>query len=1051
MSFAARALGRHARIWVAGIALHLCSLASPGSSVHAQTGGITGLVTDASSTRPVVDARIFVAGTALSTFSDDLGRYALTGVAVGEVVLRVERTGYMTAERAVLVPAGQNTTVEFSLQVSAVPLDALVVTATGTQRRRELGNAAASIDVADELRTAAPANVAALLQGRAPGVQVLTSSGSVGTASSIKIRGNGSIALGDTPIIYVDGSRVSNDMDSGPGVGGQGISRLDDLNLDDIETIEIVKGPSAATLYGVEAAAGVIRITTKRGRAAASEWTFRSEYGASWDDTAWPTTVWNPRSFFGELLDVSDLFAPGDIPAGTFFASIPDTLYTLNLLTGGEYAAPWRTGYEQTYAASLRGGVSDVTYYLSGEFRDLKGTLTNNEATQRSLRANLNFLATQELDFALSTWYANNRVLLPDSDNSTFGYVGVGMLGSAWGSSIRRTDAGIGGEFATCPLAFEMQRAISSGGVTPPRLDDLSEANCPINPYFSERTFDDIGTLSNAQDVERLTLSLTTQYRPRDFLVARTTVGYDTYSDQTGYLIPVDPDLPFGDASNGVRGIQNTLTRLFSADATVRATFDVTPDIQSVTTAGAQFARQKGESTGGVGQTLPIGSSTVSGAVRTSAFEGVGESRNLGLFVEEQLGWRDRLFLTPAIRFDDSSAFGRNLGRAAYPSINAAYLISEESWFDGLVPGSFIESFRLRAAWGASGTQPAGFAALKLLNSSRVSLNGDDVSGLVLTGPGNPELKPERGQEVELGFDANLFGGRAGVDFTYFYDVTKDAIVGKPLAPSTGYAAPIFANVGELRNQGVEVTLNGLILNGETVRWDARLNTATHIGRITKLDEPILYGLGGDSQRLQQGYAFGSYFSRIYQVASNGTVVASDSAVYVGQPTPTVEGSLSTSVTLSGWVTLYANLGYALGHEQFNSTEEFRCSFLGGGQYGGVCPELFAVDGSGERTTEAKLKAAASNDLEIFPWIEDGSFARLRTVSLRFELPPSWLARVRGSYGSFTLAADNLMLFTRYSGLDPEVNFAGSDVTSRAEFFTLPPAKRLTGRLSISF
>jgi TonB-linked SusC/RagA family outer membrane protein len=1044
---------RH-RYPIGGTLLHVCSLAALFAPVGvlAQTGGIQGVVTDAASARPVVDARIFVPGTSLSAFTDDEGRYVLEGLAAGEYLLRAERTGYATTDRSVLLPVGQTVTADFDLQVSALPLDALVVTATGVQRRRELGNAASSIQVADELRRAAPPNITGLLQGRATGVQVLTSSGSVGTASSLKIRGNGSIALGDTPLIYVDGSRVSNDLDSGPGVGGQGTSRLNDLNLDDIESIEIVKGPSAATLYGVEAAAGVIRITTKRGRAGGSEWTFRSEWGASWDDTEWPSTVWNPRSFFGELLDVSELFAPGTITPGTFFASIPDTLYTVNLLSGaGGYAAPWRTGYEQTYGASLRGGSGTVTYFLSGEFRDLNGTLSNNESTQRSLRANFNLLPTPELDFSISTSYVNNRVLLPDSDNSTFGYIGVGMLGSAWGTPIERDDLTIGGAFPTCPLAYEIQRAMSNGGVAPPRLDELSADNCPLNPYFSERTFDDIGTLSNSQDVDRFTVSVTGQYRPVDFITAKATIGYDHFADQTAFLVPVDPDLPFGDSSRGLRGVGQSLNRLLTTDANVQAVYSITPDIRTTTTVGAQFFRQKAESTGGTGRYLPIGSGTVSGAVRTDAFEAVGETRTLGLFVEEQIGYRDRLFVTPAIRFDDSSAFGRNLGRAAYPRVMASYLISEESWFDGLIPGSFIESLRLRGAWGESGTQPAAFAALKLLNPRRVSLNGDDVSGLVLTGPGNPELKAERGQEIELGFEANLFAGRVGVDFTWFYGITKDAIVGKPLAPSTGYAAPIFTNIGELRNQGVELGLSGLILNRSNVRWDANLNASTVIGEITKLDEPIRYGLGGDSQRLQQGYAFGSYFSRIYQVGTNGAVAASDSAVYLGQPTPNVEGSLATSVTLNGWITLYANVGFALGFQQFNSTEEFRCSFFGGGDYGGVCPELFEQTATGERTTEARIKAAASNDLEIAPWIEDGDFARLRTVSLRFELPRALLGRVGGSAGNFTISGENLLLFTGYSGLDPEVNFAGSDVTSRAEFFTLPPAKRVTGRLSISF
>ena len=162
---------------------------------------------------------------------------------------------------------------DFSLLVSAVALDELLVTATGLQRRRELGNAAVAIQVDDELERAAPVNLTSLLQGRATGVQILQSSGTVGAASTIKIRGNGTISLSNTPLIYIDGARVSNSVQSGPGVGGQTTSRLNDLTLEDIESVEIVKGPSAATLYGAEAAAGVIRITTKRGRSGITEWT----------------------------------------------------------------------------------------------------------------------------------------------------------------------------------------------------------------------------------------------------------------------------------------------------------------------------------------------------------------------------------------------------------------------------------------------------------------------------------------------------------------------------------------------------------------------------------------------------------------------------------------------------------------------------------------------------------------------------------------------------------------------------------------------------------
>ena len=310
---------------VAGLALHFVLL--PTSFLEAQqTGSVTGTVTDAASLRPVSDARVFIVGTAVQAFTNVEGSYRLSEVPAGEVEMRLERLGYASVDSTLQVAAGQTSAVDFRILVSAIALDELLVTATGLQRRRELGNATAAIRVADELERAAPVNLTALLQGRATGVQVLQSSGTVGTASTIKIRGNGTISLSNTPLIYIDGSRVSNSVQSGPGVGGQTTSRLNDLTLEDIESVEIVRGPSAATLYGAEAAAGVIRITTKRGRTGATEWTFRSEWGANWDDTDWPETLWNPRSFFDALQDVSELFAPGEIPPGTNFATIPDTL-----------------------------------------------------------------------------------------------------------------------------------------------------------------------------------------------------------------------------------------------------------------------------------------------------------------------------------------------------------------------------------------------------------------------------------------------------------------------------------------------------------------------------------------------------------------------------------------------------------------------------------------------------------------------------------------------------------------------------------------------------
>ena len=319
-----------------GVAL----IASPGMILHAQqAGAVTGRVTAASGIQPVASAEVFVSGTQLIAVTDADGVYRLPRVPSGVVEIRVERLGYLPQSRLVDIHVGATVTLDFGLGVSAVSLDAVVATATGPHRRRELGNSAVTVQAVTELETSTPANITDLLRGKAPGVQVVQSSGTVGTSSTVKIRGNSSISLDNTPLIYVDGSRISNNIRSGPGVGGQNTSRLNDLNPNDIETIEIVKGPSAATLYGTEAAAGVIRITTRRGRTGLNEWAYRASLGANWDNTDWPDNDVNLRSPF--LLG----------------AAARDTVYTTNLLEGvGTDQDPWRTGFEQAYGASLRGG-----------------------------------------------------------------------------------------------------------------------------------------------------------------------------------------------------------------------------------------------------------------------------------------------------------------------------------------------------------------------------------------------------------------------------------------------------------------------------------------------------------------------------------------------------------------------------------------------------------------------------------------------------------------------------------------------------------------------
>src|SRR6266487_2727573 len=277
-------------VGVAGaVVLFVCAV----SAGAAQQGAIAGRVTDRVTQQPVIGAEVLVLGTNLGSRVGQDGRYRISNISAGQYALQVRLIGYATASQQVSVTAGQTATVDFAVSAAAVPLEAVVVTATGAEQlKRELGHAVATIDAAKTVEQATPKNLADLLNARAPGVQVLPSGGTTGTGRRIRIRGSSSLSLSNEPIIVVDGIRVENGATgqtaTSIGVGGQTPSRLNDLSPDDIESIEIVKGPSAAALYGTDAANGVIQIRTKRGRPGPTKWNGYVEGGVLNDITAWP-------------------------------------------------------------------------------------------------------------------------------------------------------------------------------------------------------------------------------------------------------------------------------------------------------------------------------------------------------------------------------------------------------------------------------------------------------------------------------------------------------------------------------------------------------------------------------------------------------------------------------------------------------------------------------------------------------------------------------------------------------------------------------------------
>ncbi len=984
------------------------------AGLDAQQGVIQGQVADAEDLAPVTGAQVFLPDTEIGAITGEDGRYRLTGVPAGEHTVRVQLLGYRPASRTVEVAAGETVTVDVQLTVSAISMEEVVVTATGAQRQRELGHALRKIDVSDQVEMQRPSNVQGMLQGQSPGLTINQSTGSVGAASELRIRGRTSLSFSNRPLVYVDGARIDLSSPTS-GQQGQEFSRLNDLNPEDIESVEVISGPAAATLYGTEAAAGVIRVTTKTGVSSAPRYTVEGAYGQNWNTTGWLPRVWHPQSLLG--------------PAAR------DTLYTFNALMD---QSPFRVGDNGSLSANVRGGEESITYFFSSRWQEEQGTLPNNDRQQWNVRANFNLVPQDDiLDISLSNGFSSSFTRLPDNDNNIAGFIPIAQVAFPWVQPLMRDGV------RTCPLNIEI------AALTGTPLSDLGFAGCAENATFGSRTFEQVAARENRQDVERYMGSAVVEIHPLEPWTTRLTVGYDQFAQRTRLVVPVDPARPFGQDSEGNIQRTDVTTRNLTLEASSSLELDLTEDLTSVTTVGGQWIRETSDGTFAEGTTFPAGTPSIGNSVVNEGNDVFGETRTLGGFVQQQLSWKQRIFVTPGLRLDDNSAFGANLGVQDLKKINGSWVISEEEWFPRI-----FDSFRLRAAWGESSKLPGTNSAFALLSPVPVIRGGNEVLGVLPDRPGNQDLKPEKSEELELGFDLSAMDNRLDFEFTFYDNTTQDAVVAQDLAPSLGFPNQQFTNVGEIVNRGIEASVNVRATDRENVTWDWSFILGTNDNTVTRLPEPIIINFGNDSnagQRIQEGFSFGAYMWRPVTVAEDGSVVVGDTLEEIGQPTPSWEGSVGTTLRLFDNIQVYGLVDFKGGFETMYNTASFTCNLLGGGAVGGTCPDLFETNLDGSPTDEARIKQVAAGLGNEAPWVESAGFAKLRTLSLRVELPRAWAARLGASGGALTVSGSNLATWDAFSGPDPEVNELGDSLVGRSVFLTEPQARRLTTSLRLTF
>jgi len=1008
---------------------------------QAQRGSIRGTITEAGNNRPIAFTQVGIVGSTAGATTDGEGRYVLNAIAPGQVTVRVVRIGFAGQSKTVAVTAGQAATLDFQLEAVVMKLNPIVTTATGQQRRVEVGNAIAQVNAADIVQTQAVSQMADLLVSKAAGVTVF-SGVQTGAGTRIRIRGTSSLSLSNNPIFIIDGIRIEGTTGSSSvSVGGTTPSRIGDINPEEIASIEVVRGPSASTLYGTDAANGVIVITTKRGTVGRPQWTVYTEQTGITDRNQYPTAYWGWRT--------GTTATTNSTPSNTVQcflsqvasgACVQDSVTSYNLHDDKE-STPYGTGYRKQYGTQLSGGTETVRYFLHGEYEDEDGVTkvpefekrtmaaknmvlspeqqSPNHLTRMTGRANINISLTQQADVSVSTGYITSDLRLPRSDDSGVSGIAANTYGGP-GFKYNRTTAG--------------------------------------DTLYGWRSFTprDIYQGETNQGIERFLGSTSANYRPQDWLTLRGNVGLDLINRNDTQLCRFENCPNVGTDRAGFKIDNRTSFYIYTVDASGTATRSLNADIESKTTLGLQMYRNVFNRNGASSVTLPPGATTVTAGAVKNADETTSESRTLGSFLEQNIAYRDKLFLTAAVRSDRNSAFGADFKTVLYPKFSASWVPSDESFFPKL---GWLNELRLRSAYGASGVQPGTIDAVQFFTPTTARGEAGDQPAVVFSTLGNQKLKPERSTEIEMGFDMTAFDSRISAEVTRYMKTSNDALISRILPPSLGTGATQrLENLGQVKNQGWEMLINAQLMRGNNLGWDLTLNGSTNGNELVSLGG--VPEIIGSTQSQRVGYPLYGWWSRaltgyedkngngIIEYNANAAlseITVTDTNVFLGSPLPKREFAVASSWDmLQRKVRIQALVDYKGGHLVYNNTERIRCASRFN------CEGLLSPDASlFEQARTVMVREHPSRSVAGF--FEEGDFIRFRELSVTYAASGDFASRLfRAKNASISAAVRNLgILWTKYTGVDPEAFGTTGDAPS--EFQAFGPPTYFTLRLNLIY
>ncbi len=973
---------------------------------------LQGTVTDDEGV-PLPNVTIRLPNTSQGTITDLDGNYTFDFTsAEASVVVEFSFVGFAT-QRITVTASG---TFDITLQPDILRFSEVVVTGTsGLTEKKQLGNSISTVE-GDLIAESGAVDVTAALSGKITGALVTQTSGAPAGSISIKLRGTSTINSDAEPLYIIDGVIVDNSSPELVSVGSGGVqNRLVDLNPNDIERIEVIKGAAAAAVYGSRASNGVIQIFTKRGASGVPRVTYSTSLLMN---SVRKTVKVNDAPF--DWADPTDNSNLDRVPVSRF--DYQDYIFTDGLGTDNYLSVSGRSG--------------STSYFLSGSYYFNEGIIRNSDFTRNTLRVNIGQ--------TLNDWAMVD--------------VGASLSRSA------SHDIPTGG-----PNFFD-------GAITTiqfqPHIADASPNELGVYPNIGNAFFGNPNEIVDqydfTQDVNRLTGSVKVLLTPAEGLSIDLTTGYDAFTQVARGFKPVG-----GVAQpNGFSRRGDLSKQLYNIDLNVRYETPLSGSITSVTNGGVTYQYDHSESIINEATNLGPIVETVDGGTIVASSDLIAERSLRGAFLQETLSFKDRIFVTFAGRVDESSVFGDDNRTQFYPKLSGAYVISDESfWQEGL--SNVFDLFKIRASWGRAGNLTGIGPFERFTNYNPISFGGQ--TGLVPSASlGNPDIKPETQTEFEIGADLSMFNSRLGLEFTYYDQTIDDLLLSRVLAPSTG-ATTRIENVGQLTNKGIELLLRGVVLQrpglnlAVTAQFSRNRNEVTDLGGTR-------FAIGGfTSQWAIEGQPLGVFNWRAYARTPDGEILLTpgglpqaergDQAlqdetgngamrdangqptgtllrVIVGDPNPDWTGALITDLTYKQWsfrMQWDAVQGFDV--MNWNRRNFDRHNYRGGYEYG-----LELKDGS---TIPKGTANARGSGLILEEYVEDGSFIKLREIALAYTLRPRsrWVRSAQ-----FRLSGRNLVSIDDYRNYDPEVSIQGRETGIRGfDFGTVPIPRTIALGVTLGF